>query len=137
MAERKSAAVSSSHLTESLDCACTEHAAARDKSKEQIIARFIDVPPEPPCILDLIHVFEAPLFGFDAEAEDDNDLHQQKTDDHRDDTANSVGMEKRDGQEGSKDGRAAPEGVADARSAQTNLGGKKFGDVDRDRDGDE
>src|SRR5437773_3094877 len=53
MASRKSAAVSSSHFTESLDCARMEHTVIIDTKRKQIAARFMDIPPEPPCILAL------------------------------------------------------------------------------------
>jgi len=34
-------------------------------------ARFIDIPPEPPCILVLIDVLEPPLFWLNSKAEND------------------------------------------------------------------
>ncbi len=41
-------------------------------SREQIAARFIDLPPEPSCILALFHALEPPLVRRNSEAEDDN-----------------------------------------------------------------
>src|ERR1700731_5355864 len=108
MASRNSAAVSSSHFAESLDCAGREQTATRDTNREQIAARFIEFPPEPPCILVLFHVLKPPLFGLNAKAEDDNNLHEQKTDHQAEDTANPVRPEKGDAQEGRENRRGTP-----------------------------
>src|SRR5258708_19396240 len=99
MASRNSAAVSSSHFTDSLDCASTEQAVTRDTSREQIAARFIDLPPEPPCILVSFHVLKPPFFRLNSETQDDSDLHEEKADHQTEDASNSVGPEQRNGQE--------------------------------------
>src|SRR5439155_5161462 len=135
MASRKSAAVNSSHFTESLDCAWMEQANMRDRSREQITARFIDLPPEPPCILALFHVLEPPLFGLDSEAEDDNDLHEEKTDHQTEHAANPVRVEQGDGQEGRENRRTETKGVADSRSPQTDLRREQFRNVNREERG--
>src|SRR5438046_2664140 len=100
MAWRKSAAVNSSQFTGSLDCAWMEQATVRDTSREQIATRFIDFPPEPPCILALFHVLKPPLFGLNSKAQDDHDLSKEKTDHQTEDAANPVRPEQGDGQEG-------------------------------------
>src|SRR6266480_2707332 len=87
MASRNSAAVSSSHFADSLDCAWMELTATRNTNREQIAARFIEFPPQPPCILALYHVLEPPLLGLNSEAEDHHDLHEEKTDHQTEDTA--------------------------------------------------
>jgi len=50
----------------------------------------MEVPPELPCILARFHVLETPLFWFDAEAEDNNNLDEENTDHQREDAANAV-----------------------------------------------
>src|SRR5437867_1872311 len=70
MASRKSAAVNSSHFTESLDCAFVKDVPIRDKTKQQNVARFIDYPPTTPCILILFHAIEARHFRLNSEEED-------------------------------------------------------------------
>src|SRR6266702_6688531 len=67
MASRKSAAVNSSHFTESLDCAFVKDVTIRDKTRQQNVARFIGFPPTPPCILILFHVIEARHFRLNFE----------------------------------------------------------------------
>src|SRR6266567_2446257 len=67
MASRKSAAVNSSHFTESLDCASVKDVTIRDKTRQQNVARFIGFPPTPPCILILFHVIEARHFRLNSE----------------------------------------------------------------------
>src|SRR5260370_42000222 len=67
MASRKSAAVNSSHFTESLDCASVKVAKTRDKTRQKNVARFIGFPPTPPCILILFHAFEARHFRLNSE----------------------------------------------------------------------
>src|SRR2546425_2453948 len=67
MASRKSAAVNSSHFTESLDCAFVKDVTIRDKTRQQNVARFIGFPPTPPCILILFHAFEARHFRLNSE----------------------------------------------------------------------
>src|SRR5882762_1935633 len=112
MASRKSAAVSSSHFAESLDCAWSEQVKTRDRSRESRAARFMEFPPEPPCILALFHILEAPFFWFDAEAEDNKNLREEKTDHQAEDAANSIGAEKGDGQEGRENRGATAKGIA-------------------------
>src|SRR5437870_1125199 len=70
MASRKSAAVNSSHFTESLDCAFVKDVTIRDKTRQQNVARFIGFPPIPPCILILFHAFEARHFQLSSEEGD-------------------------------------------------------------------
>jgi hypothetical protein len=41
-------------------------------------ARFIDLPPEPPCILALFRALEPALVRLNSEAEDDNNLQEEK-----------------------------------------------------------
>jgi hypothetical protein len=41
-------------------------------------ARFIDLPPEPSCILALFHALGPPFVRLNSEAEDDNNLHEEK-----------------------------------------------------------
>src|SRR2546429_9487101 len=135
MASRNSAAVSSSHFAESLDCAWMVLAATRVMSREQLAARFIEFPPEPPCILALFHVLEPPLFGLDSEAEDDNDLHEEKTDHQTEHAANPVRVEQGDGQEGRENRRTETKGVADSRSPQTDLRRDQFRNVNREERG--
>src|SRR6266568_2123191 len=67
MASRKSAAVNSSHFTESLDCAFVKVVTIRDNTRQQNVARFIGFPPTPPCILILFHAFEARHFRLNSE----------------------------------------------------------------------
>src|SRR6266851_5263786 len=67
MASRKSAAVNSSHFTESLDCAFAKYIIVRYNTKKYNIARFIGFPPTPPCILILFHVIEARHFRLNFE----------------------------------------------------------------------
>src|SRR6266568_3600891 len=67
MASRKSAAVNSSHFTESLDCAFVKDVTIRDRTRQQNVARFIGFPPTPPCILILFHAFEARHFRLNFE----------------------------------------------------------------------
>src|SRR5260370_11143464 len=67
MASRKSAAVNSSHFTESLDCASVKVVTNRDKTRQQNVARFIGFPPTAPCILILFHAFEARHFQLNSE----------------------------------------------------------------------
>src|SRR6266705_179500 len=67
MASRKSAAVNSSHFTESLDCAFVKVVTIRDNTRQQNVARFIGFPPTTPCILILFHAFEARHFRLDSE----------------------------------------------------------------------
>jgi len=74
-------------------------------SREQLAARFIEFPPEPPCILALYHVLEPPLFGLNSEAEDHHGLHEEKADHQTEDTANPVRPEQGDGQEGRENRR--------------------------------
>src|ERR1700704_6343969 len=133
MASRKLAAVNSSHFTDSLDCAWTEKAATRDTSREQRVARFIILPPKPPCILALFHVLEPPLFWFDSVAEDDNDLHKEKADHQTEDAANPVRAEQGDGQEGRENRCASAKGVADSRGSQTDFRGEQFRNVNREK----
>jgi hypothetical protein len=78
----------------------------------------MEVPPELPCILARFHVLETSLFWFDAEAQDNNDLHNKKTDHEAEDTTNAVKAEQGDGQEWRKDGCTTPKGVADSGRAQ-------------------
>src|SRR5712664_1795852 len=129
MASRNSAAVSSSHFTESLDCALMEQAMTRDTSREQIAARFIDLPPEPPCILVSFHVLKPPLFRLNAETQDGSDLHEEKADHQTEDASNSVGPEQRNGQEWRENRRSTPKGVADSRSPQANFRREQFRNV--------
>src|SRR6266478_9140932 len=126
MASRNSAAVSSSHLAESLDCAWMEQTATRNTNRERIAARFMEFPPEPPCILALYHVLEPPYFGLNAEAEDDNYLHEEKADHQTEDAANPVRPEQGDGQEGREDRCTAAKGVADPRCPQAHFRGEQF-----------
>src|SRR6267143_1225327 len=132
MASRNSAAVSSSHFTESLDCAWMELAAARNTNREQIAARFIEFPPEPPCILALFQVLKTALFRLNSEAEDDKDLHDKKADHHAEDAANSVRSEQGDGDKGRENRRSTAKGVADSGGPQTNFGGEQFRNVNRE-----
>src|SRR5229473_526340 len=124
MASRNSAAVSSSHLAESLDCAWMEQTATRNTNRERIAARFMEFPPEPPCILALYHVLEPPFFWFDAEAEDDNNLHEKKTNHQAEDAANSIGAEQGDGQEGRENRGATAKGIAYPRGPEANFRGE-------------
>src|SRR6202171_4299731 len=133
MASRNSAAVSSSHFTESLDCAWMELATTRNTHREQIAARFIEFPPEPPCILALYHVLKPALFRLNSEAEDDNNLHEEKADHEAEDAANSVGPEQGDGQKWRENRGGAPKSVADSRGPQANFRREQFWNVDRDR----
>src|ERR1700682_2821089 len=137
MASRKSAAVSSSHFTESLDCAWMELAATRNMNREQIAARFIEFPPELPCILALFHLLKPPLFGLDAEAEDHDDLHEEKTDHQAEHAANPVGPKQGDGQEGRENRRGTPKSVADTRGPQANFRREQFRNVNREERSDE
>src|SRR5258708_6011790 len=137
MASRNSAAVSSSHFTESLDCAWMEQTATRDTSREQVAARFIEFPPRQPCILALFHVLEPPLFRLNSEADDDDDLHKEKSDHQTEDAANPVGPEQGDGEEGRENRRTTPKGVADSRSSQANLRGEQFRNVNREERGNQ
>src|SRR5712692_5394119 len=137
MASRNSAAVSSSHFTESLDCAWMEQTATRDTSREQVAARFIEFPPRQPCILARFHVLEPPLFGLNSEAEDDDDLDDEKADDQADNAANPIRAEQCDSEERSNNRGAAPEGIADSGGPQADLRGEEFGNVNRDGDGNE
>src|SRR6267378_7163131 len=132
MASRNSAAVSSSHFTESLDCAWMELAATRNTNREQTAARFIEFPPGPPCILALYHVLEPPLFRLNSEAEDDNNLHEEKADRQAEDAANSVGPEQGDGQKWRENRRGAPKSVAESRGPQANLRREQFRNVNRE-----
>src|SRR6267378_2341009 len=132
MASRNSAAVSSSHFTESLDCAWMELPAARNTNREQIAARFIEFPPEPPCILALFQVLKTALFRLNPEAEDDKDLHDKKADHHAEDAANSVRPEQGDGDKGRENRRPTAKGVADSGGPQTNFGGEQFRNVNRE-----
>src|SRR6266481_8988 len=118
MASRNSAAVSSSHFTEGLDCAWMELAATRNTNRERIAARFIEFPPEPPCILALYHVLGPPLFRLNSEAEDDNNLHEEKADHQAEDAANSVRPEQGDGDKGRENRRSTAKGVADSGGPQ-------------------
>src|ERR1700674_457838 len=137
MASRNSAAVSSSHLAESLDCAWMELPATRVTSREQIAARFIEFPPEPLCILALYHVLEPPLFGLNSEAEDDNNLHEEKPDHQTEDTANPARPEQGDGQEGRENRRGTSKSVADTRGPQANFRREQFWNVNREERSDE
>src|ERR1700675_4262017 len=137
MASRNSAAVSSSHFAESLDCAWMELTATRNTNREQIAARFIEFPPEPPCILVLFHVLEPPLFGLYAEAEDDNNLHEEKTHHQAEDTTNPVRPEQGDGQEGRENRRGTPKSVADTRGPQANFRREQFRNVNCEKRSDE
>src|SRR6266550_4161742 len=128
MASRNSAAVSSSHFAESLDCAWMELTATRNTNREQIAARFIEFPPQPPCILALSHVLEPPLF---------HDLHEEKTDHQTEDTANPVRPEQGDGQEGRENRRGTPKSVADTRGPQANFRREQFRNVNRKERSDE
>src|SRR5712691_1410016 len=67
MASRKSAAVNSSHFTESLDCAFVKAVTIRDKTRQQNVARFIGFPPTPPCILILFHAIDVRHFRLNSE----------------------------------------------------------------------
>src|SRR2546430_14760471 len=125
MASRKSAAVNSSQFTGSLDCAWMEQATARDTSREQIATRFIDFPPEPPCILALFHVLKPPLFGLNSKAQDDHDLSKEKTDHQTEDPENPVRPEQGDGQERRKDRCPAAKTVADSRCPQAHFRGER------------
>src|SRR6266436_6072999 len=131
MASRNSAAVSSSHLAESLDCAWMEQTATRNTNRERIAARFMEFPPEPPCILALYHVLEPPYFGLNAEAEDDNYLHEEKADHQTENAANPVGSEQGDGQEGRENRRGTPKSVADTGGPQAHFRRKQFRNVNR------
>src|SRR5437660_7678793 len=137
MASRNSAAVSSSHFAESLDCAWMELTATRNTNREQRAARFIEFPPQPPCILALYHVLEPPLFGLNSEAEDHHDLHEEKTDHQTEDTANPVRPEQGDGQEGRENRRGTPKSVADTRGPQANVRREQFRNVNRKERSDE
>src|SRR6266566_1637947 len=128
MASRNSAAVSSSHFAESLDCAWMELTATRNTNREQIAARFIESPPQPPCILALYHVLEPPPF---------HDLHEEKTDHQTEDTANPVRPKQGDGQEGRENRRGTPKSVADTRGPQANFRREQFRNVNRKERSDE
>src|SRR3981189_3879203 len=132
MASRNSAAVSSSHFTESLDCAWMELAAARNTNREQIAARFIEFPPEPPCILALFQVLKTALFRLNSEAEDDKDLHDKKADHHAEDAANSVRSEQGDGDKGRENRRSTAKGVAHCHGLRAVSGGEQFRNVNRE-----
>jgi hypothetical protein len=64
-----------------------EQAVTRDTSREQIAARFIKFPPEPPCILTSFHVLEPPLVRLNSEAEDENKLDEEKAGHQTEDAA--------------------------------------------------
>src|SRR5260370_42143780 len=53
-----------------------EQAVTRDTSREQMAARFIKFPPEPPCILTSFHVLEPRLVRRNPDAEDHIVLHE-------------------------------------------------------------
>src|SRR5260370_39812596 len=137
MASRNYAAVSSSHFTASLDCAWMELTATRNTNREHMPAACIEFPPEPPCILSLYHLLEPPLFGLNSEAEDHDDLHEEKTDHQSEDTANPVGPAQGDGQEGRENRRGTPKSVADTRSPQANFRREQFRNVNRKERSDE
>src|SRR3982074_2098139 len=137
MASRKLAAVNSSHFTDGLDCAWTEQAATRETARKQRAARFIILPPEPPCILALFHVLEPPLFWFNSEAEDDNDLHKEKSDHQTEDAANPIRAEQSDCEKGRENRTTAAKGIADSRSPQADFRGEQFRNVNREERGDQ
>src|SRR6202171_694967 len=109
-----------------------ELAATRNTNREQTAARFIEFPPEPPCILALFHVLKPALFRLNSEAEDDNNLHEEKADHQAEDAANSVGPEQGDGQKWRENRGGAPKSVADSRGPQANFRREQFWNVDRE-----
>ena len=114
-----------------------EQATPRDTSREQIATRFIDFPPEPPCILALFEVLKPPLFGLNSKAQDDHDLCKEKTDHQTEDAANPVRPEQGHGQERRKDRCTAAKGVADPRCPQAHFRGEQFRNVNRKERGDQ
>src|ERR1700731_4847745 len=137
MGSPNSAGVSSSPIAGRLEWVRMGKTATKDTNKEQIAARFIEFPPEPSCILVLFHVLKPPLFGLNAKAEDDNNLHEQKTDHQAEDTANPVRPEKGDGQEGRENRRGTPKSVADTRGPQANFRREQFRNVNCEKRSDE
>src|ERR1700674_399435 len=137
MASRNSAAVSSSHFAESLDCAWMEPAATIVTSREQMAARFIDLPPGSLRILVLFHILEPPLFGLNSEAEDHGDLHEEKANHQAEDTTNPVRPEQGDGQEGRENRRGTPKSVANTGGPQANFRREQFRNVYREERSDE
>src|SRR6266700_7880626 len=105
-----------------------EQAATRDSSREQIAARFMDVPPDRP-ILALFHVFEPTHSRLNSEEEYDRDLHDQEADHKTQNAADAVVSKQRDHQERRKNGRATAKRIANSSGAHSNVGGKQFGDV--------
>src|SRR5260370_20932945 len=128
MASRKSAAVNSSHLAESFDCALTEQAATRNTNAKQIVISFIGTLLNRR-ILAPFQVLEPALFGLNSEAEDDDDLHNQETDHETKDTADAVISEQCNNQVRRKNDRTTAKGIADSACAHAHVGGKQFQDV--------
>src|SRR5579864_6735171 len=85
----------------------------------------------------LLEVFEAAELGFEAEEVDGKDLDYKEGDHQGDYAGYAVRAEEEDYEERGEDGGGTANGVAEAESAHADVGGKEFGDVDGEEQGDQ
>src|SRR5260370_9748202 len=106
-----------------------EQAATNDTSREQIAARFMEIPPLPASILVLFHVLEAPHSRLNSEEEYDDDLYHQQADHKTQNAANAAVSKECDNQKGRQNRRPTAKRIANSCRPHANVRGKQLGDV--------